>query len=192
VRLKRIIDLAFALVGMVFFSPVMVLIAIAIRLDSNGPVLYRQTRVGLGGRLFEVLKFRSMRFDAEADCGAQWARHGDPRVTRFGRWIRKYHLDELPQFLNVLRGEMSFVGPRPERPVFVEQLRAQIPFYDERHSVLPGITGWAQVQYSYGASVEDALCKLEYDLFYLKNQSLLFDIAIVFRTIRVLRFGNGR
>jgi lipopolysaccharide/colanic/teichoic acid biosynthesis glycosyltransferase len=133
-----------------------------------------------------------MQLNAERDKGAQWAQADDPRITRVGRFIRKYRLDELPQFFNVIRGEMSFVGPRPERPCFVEELREQIPYYDERHSVRPGITGWAQVEYGYGASVEDAFRKLEYDLFYLKHLSILFDIAIVFRTIRVVLFGAGR
>src|SRR5205823_1582792 len=142
-------------------------------LDSKGSVIYRQVRVGWKGKNFEVLKFRSMRTDAESANGAQWATQDDPRVTRVGRFIRKYRLDELPQFLNVIRGDMSFVGPRPERPVFVESLRQAIPYYDERHSVRPGITGWAQVQYGYGASLEDAYRKLEYDLFYLKNMSIL-------------------
>jgi len=170
----------------------MVLIFIVIRLDSKGPVLYRQTRVGLTGKVFNLIKFRSMRIDAESGTGPQWAQRDDPRITHVGRFLRKYRLDELPQFLNVIRGEMSFVGPRPERPAFVEQLQEQIPFYDERHSVRPGVTGWAQVQYTYGASVEDAARKLEYDLFYLKSLSVLFDIAILFRTVRVVLFGSGR
>ena len=190
--LKRIADLAFGLLGLVLLSPIMLLTAIAVRLDSKGPVLYRQERVGLTGKVFNLVKFRSMQTNAEAGKGAQWAQIDDPRVTRVGRFIRKYRLDELPQFLNVIRGEMSFVGPRPERPCFVEQLREQIPFYDERHSVRPGITGWAQVEYTYTASVEDAFRKLEYDLFYLKNLSILFDFAILFRTVRVVLFGAGR
>jgi exopolysaccharide biosynthesis polyprenyl glycosylphosphotransferase len=190
--LKRIIDLAFGLLGTVLFSPIIALTAIAVRLDSRGPVLYRQSRVGFTGKVFNLVKFRSMQLNAERDKGAQWAQADDPRITRVGRFIRKYRLDELPQFFNVIRGEMSFVGPRPERPCFVEELREQIPYYDERHSVRPGITGWAQVEYGYGASVEDAFRKLEYDLFYLKHLSILFDIAIVFRTIRVVLFGAGR
>jgi sugar transferase (PEP-CTERM system associated) len=190
--LKRIIDLAFGLFGIVLFSPIIALIAIAIRLDSKGPALYRQARVGVTGKVFNLLKFRSMRLDAEDASGAVWSQHDDPRITRLGRFLRKYRLDELPQFLNVLRGEMSFVGPRPERPCFVDQLREKIPFYDERHSVRPGITGWAQVEYKYGASIEDAFHKLEYDLFYLKHLSIVFDIAIVFRTVRVVLFGFGR
>jgi lipopolysaccharide/colanic/teichoic acid biosynthesis glycosyltransferase len=165
--------------------------AAAVRLDSKGPAIYRQKRVGLGGREFEVLKFRSMRLDAEQANGAQWASKDDPRVTRVGRFIRKFRLDELPQFVNVIRGEMSFVGPRPERQVFVEQLRKDISYYDERHSVRPGLTGWAQVEYPYGATVEDAYRKLEYDLFYLKNMSIFFDCAIVLKTIRIVLTGTG-
>jgi sugar transferase (PEP-CTERM system associated) len=189
---KRIFDLFFASVGLVLSAPLMALVAIGVRLDSPGPILYRQVRVGLRGKCFELLKFRSMREDAEDGDGAQWAQENDPRVTRLGKYLRKYRLDELPQFINVIRGEMSFAGPRPERPYFVEILRAQIPYYDERHSVRPGITGWAQVEYGYGASVEDAYRKLEYDLFYLKNMSILFDCAIVFQTIRIVLLGRAR
>jgi sugar transferase (PEP-CTERM system associated) len=187
---KRFTDLVCALVALVVLSPLMVLIAAAVRLDSRGPALFRQVRVGVGGKHFEVLKFRSMRVDAEA-TGAQWATECDPRVTRLGRILRKYRLDELPQFINVIRGDMSFVGPRPERPVFVQELRKLIPYYDERHSVRPGVTGWAQVKYSYGASVEDALRKLEFDLFYIQNMSPLFDLFIMFQTTRVVLFGGG-
>jgi sugar transferase (PEP-CTERM system associated) len=189
--IKRALDLACSIVGLVLSSPAMLLIGIAIRLDSKGPAIYRQTRVGLRGRPFEVLKFRSMRTDAEAENGAQWAQDEDPRVTRVGRFLRRYRLDELPQFVNVIRGEMSFVGPRPERPVFVEQLRQKISYYDERHSVRPGLTGWAQVSYHYGASFEDTARKLEYDLFYLKNMSVLFDCAIILKTIRIVLTGFG-
>jgi sugar transferase (PEP-CTERM system associated) len=189
--LKRSLDLAAAIVGFLVSLPIMALVALAVRLESSGPVIYRQTRVGRMGKPFEVLKFRSMRSDAEKDRGAQWAQQDDPRVTRIGRFIRKYRLDELPQFINVIRGDMSFVGPRPERPHFVEQLRQVIPYYDERHSVRPGLTGWAQVQYSYGSSVEDAFNKLEYDLFYLKNLSPVFDLAIIFKTIQIVVRGSG-
>jgi len=188
---KRAMDLAFSLVGLIVSLPLMGLITIAIRLDSKGPAIYRQERVGLGGRCFELLKFRSMRADAEVGNGVQWACENDRRITRVGRFLRKFRLDEVPQFLNVIRGEMSFVGPRPERPVFVEQLRKEISYYDERHSVRPGITGWAQVQYHYGSSVEDSFRKLEYDLFYLKNLSLLFDCAIVLKTVRIVLMGSG-
>ena len=188
--LKRILDLVASIVGLIVSLPVMFLVGLAVRLDSKGPVIYRQTRVGRMGKCFEVLKFRSMRSDAERN-GAQWASEDDPRVTRIGAFLRKYRLDELPQFVNVIRGDMSFVGPRPERPSFVEDLRKAISYYDERHSVRPGITGWAQVQYAYGASVEDAFNKLEYDLFYLKNMSLSFDVAIIIRTVGIVFGGRG-
>jgi sugar transferase (PEP-CTERM system associated) len=189
--LKRSLDLSFAAAGFVLALPVMIIVSILIRLDSRGPVLYRQARVGLGGQKFYVLKFRSMREDAETINGAQWAQEEDPRVTRVGRFMRKYRLDELPQFINVIHGEMSFVGPRPERPEFVQQLREVISYYDERHSVRPGITGWAQVQYRYGSSVEDASRKLEYDLFYLKNMSVVFDFLIVLKTVGIVLSGFG-
>lgn len=192
VSLKRMLDLALGFIGLFLSAPLMAVIAAAIRLDSRGPAIYRQTRVGMGGRCFEVLKFRSMRTDSEAGGAVKWAAENDPRVTRVGRILRKYRFDELPQFLNIIRGDMSFVGPRPERPVFVEQLRREIPYYDERHSVRPGLTGWAQTQYPYGATVEDARHKLEYDLFYLKNMSLLFDCAIVIQTVRIVLFGQNR
>jgi exopolysaccharide biosynthesis polyprenyl glycosylphosphotransferase len=189
--LKRILDLVAAVIGLLASLPIMLFVAVAIRLDSKGSIIYRQKRVGRMNRPFEVLKFRSMRVDAEKESGAQWATENDPRITRIGRFLRKYRLDELPQFINVIRGEMSFVGPRPERPEFVTQLREKIPYYDERHSVRPGLTGWAQVRYSYGSSVDDASQKLEYDLFYLKNMSLTFDLAILFNTIRIVLGGHG-
>ena len=189
--LKRTLDLTFGIFGLIVSLPVMALVALAIKLDSRGPVIFRQKRVGLGGRPFELLKFRSMRVDAEQANGAQWAASNDPRATRVGRFIRKFRLDELPQFINLIRGEMSFVGPRPERPVFVEQLRKDIAYYDERHSVRPGITGWAQVMYPYAATVEDSYRKLEYDLFYLKNMSIFFDCAIILKTIRTVLSGEG-
>ena len=188
---KRVLDLAAGILGFVVSMPVMILVALAVRLDSKGPIIYRQLRVGRMGRGFDVLKFRSMRTDAEQANGAQWASENDPRMTRIGRFLRKYRLDELPQFVNVIRGEMSFVGPRPERPCFVNELRKTIPYYDERHSVRPGLTGWAQVQYAYGSSIEDAFNKLEYDLFYLQHMSLTFDLAIIFRTIRIVIGGRG-
>lgn len=189
--LKRILDMTAGIIGTLLSMPLMVVTAAAVWLDSKGPVLYRQTRVGRMGKCFELLKFRSMGADAERESGAQWAAENDPRVTRVGRFLRKYRLDELPQFINVIRGEMSFVGPRPERPCFVKELRKVIPYYDERHSVRPGITGWAQVQFSYGSSVEDAVSKLEYDLFYLKNMSILFDLAIIFETVRIVIGARG-
>jgi sugar transferase (PEP-CTERM system associated) len=188
---KRSLDLTFGTIGFLCSLPLMLLVALAVRLESKGPVIYRQLRVGRMSRNFQILKFRSMRLDAEVSGRAQWATKGDPRVTRIGGFLRKYRLDELPQFINIMRGDMSFVGPRPERPYFVEELRRELPYYDERHSVRPGLTGWAQVQYSYGASVEDAYRKLEYDLFYLKNMSPLFDIAIMMRTIRIVVSGFG-
>jgi sugar transferase (PEP-CTERM system associated) len=189
--LKRALDLAAAIVGLLVSLPIMALVALAVRLDSKGGAIYRQVRVGRMGKPFQVLKFRSMRVDAEQQNGAQWASENDPRTTRIGRFLRTYRLDELPQFVNVIRGDMSFVGPRPERPCFVEELRKTIPYYDERHSVRPGITGWAQVEYFYGSSVEDAFNKLEYDFFYLKNMSVLFDLAIIFQTIRIVIRGQG-
>ncbi|MBV8819400.1 MAG: TIGR03013 family PEP-CTERM/XrtA system glycosyltransferase [Acidobacteriaceae bacterium] len=190
-RAKRFMDVVLAACGLMLLSPLMLLVAVAIRLESKGAVIYRQQRVGLRGSTFEILKFRSMRADAEAGGRAVWAQKGDPRVTRAGRVLRKYRIDEIPQLLNVLRGQMSLVGPRPERPVFVEQLRAEIPFYDERHSIRPGLTGWAQVQSGYGASVEDTMTKLEYDLFYAKNLSLGFDLLIALKTIRTVLTGSG-
>lgn len=189
--IKRMFDLTFGALGLLLSAPLMLLVALVVKLESKGPVVYHQTRVGRANREFEVLKFRSMREDAESSSGAQWAAVNDPRVTRVGSFMRKYRLDELPQFINVLRGEMSFVGPRPERPCFVTELRQSIPYYDERHSVRPGITGWAQVRYPYGSSVEDAASKLEYDLFYLKNMSAVFDMAILFETIRIVMGGRG-
>jgi sugar transferase (PEP-CTERM system associated) len=191
VVLKRLMDIVISSAMLVLTAPVMALVAAAICLDSKGPVIYYQARVGFKGYIFDVLKFRSMRTDAEALTGAQWAVQGDPRITRVGRFIRKYRLDELPQLVNVLRGEMSFVGPRPERPCFVDELRQHIPFYDERHSVRPGITGWAQVQYSYSDSVLGSQRKLEYDLFYLKNLSIFFDCAIILKTVQIVLTGSG-
>ena len=188
--LKRAFDLAVATCVLICAAPLMACLAVAIRLDSKGPILYRQERVGRGGKPYSLWKFRSMRTDAEAN-GAVWARTDDERVTRVGRLMRKTRMDELPQVLNVLRGEMSFVGPRPERPVFVDQLKEQIPFYGLREGVKPGITGWAQIRYPYGASVDDARNKLEFDLYYVKNGSLFLDLAIIFHTVRHVLFGRG-
>ena len=188
--LKRIGDLAGALIGLAFLAPLMSGIALCIKMDSPGPILYRQTRVGLHGYPYVLLKFRSMRQDAEAE-GVKWAELGDSRVTKLGYWLRKLRLDELPQFFNVLKGEMSLVGPRPERPHFVEGLRNQIPYYDLRHTVRPGITGWAQTCFQYAASLEDSHVKLQYDLYYVKNLSLWLDLKIFFRTIRVVLQGSG-
>jgi sugar transferase (PEP-CTERM system associated) len=189
--IKRAFDLAASVVLFAATLPLMIVTALAIKVESPGPVIYRQVRTGRAGRPFTVLKFRSMRADAEKDGVAQWAKPGDARVTRVGRVIRKLRIDELPQLINVLRGEMSFVGPRPERPEFVAKLKEQIPFYDLRHSVKPGLTGWAQVRYSYGASVEDARTKLQFDLYYVKNHSLFLDILILFETARVILFREG-
>lgn len=189
--LRRGGDLGFALLVLLFTLPVMLLAAVLIKLDSRGPVLYRQVRIGEHGAPFTLLKFRSMRVDAEAAAGPQWATLRDPRVTRIGGVLRSTRIDELPQILNVLRGEMSFIGPRPERPHFVGQLAEVIPFYRDRAAVKPGITGWAQVNYPYGASIEDAREKLSYDLYYVKNRSLFLDVLILFATVRVILFREG-
>jgi sugar transferase (PEP-CTERM system associated) len=187
---KRGIDLALSLGMSVLAVPLMAITALAIWIESGRPVLYRQERVGEHGRVFTLVKFRSMRTDAEQGTPI-WAQQADDRVTRVGRFIRKTRLDELPQLWNVLRGDMSFVGPRPERPFFVEQLAAVLPFYHQRHAVRPGLTGWAQVRYRYGASLEDATEKLRYDLYYIKHLSIAFDLTIVFDTVKVILFGKG-
>ena len=189
-QVKRIIDFGVSSLLLIPTMPVMIIAALAIRLDSPGPVFFKQKRVGLGNREFTTWKFRSMRQDAEEN-GAVWAEKEDARVTRVGKWIRKLRIDELPQLINVFKGDMSLIGPRPERPEFVKKLEEQIPYYSLRHSVRPGITGWAQVSYPYGASVEDSRNKLEYDLYYVKNRSLLFDLKIILRTIGVVFFGEG-
>jgi len=188
---KRAFDIIASLLLLLPGLPLMVLAAIAIRLETPGPALFRQERVGLGGRTFRVLKFRSMCVDAEKDGKPRWASANDPRITRVGRFLRRTRLDELPQVFNVLKGEMSFVGPRPERPFFVEQLTQQIPFYGARHTVKPGITGWAQVRCSYGASVEDATRKLQFELYYVKNHTLFLDLVILVETVRVVLSGAG-
>jgi exopolysaccharide biosynthesis polyprenyl glycosylphosphotransferase len=175
----------------VLSAPFMALTAIAIALESGVPVLYCQERVGENGRTFTLCKFRSMRLDAEKGGRPVWATSDDDRVTRVGRFIRLTRLDELPQLWNVLRGDMSFVGPRPERPFFVAELTQEIPFYQQRHVVKPGITGWAQVKYRYGASIEDAKEKLRYDLYYIKHLSIFFDLTIVFDTVKVVLFRKG-
>lgn len=189
--IKRAFDVVVSAAMFVVALPVMVLVALAVKATSRGPVLYRQNRVGEGGRVFEIYKFRSMRADAEAETGAVWARPGDPRVTPIGRFLRRSRLDELPQLWNVLRGDMSFVGPRPERPEFVAQLTEQIPFYGVRHFVRPGLTGWAQVRYAYGASVEDSLEKLQYDLFYIKHLSLTLDLYVLVETVKIVLLQRG-
>lgn len=188
---KRAFDVLTSSFLLLLASPVMLVTMLAIKLESDGPVIYRQERVGLGGKSFMCLKFRSMRTDAEKNGVAVWASKNDPRVTRVGAFIRKTRIDELPQLFSVLKGEMSMVGPRPERPSFVAQLKEQIPFYDVRHSVKPGVTGWAQVRYAYGASVEDALHKHQYDLYYVKNNSLFLDLLVIFETVSVVLFREG-
>ena len=188
---KRVFDVVSSSVLLVLASPVMVLTALAIRLDSVGPILYRQERVGLAGKGFSCIKFRSMRTDAEKDGVARWATKNDSRITRVGAFIRKTRIDELPQLFSVLHGEMSMVGPRPERPSFVAQLREQIPFYDLRHTVKPGLTGWAQVRYAYGASLEDARKKHQFDLYYVKNNSVLLDLQVLIETVSVVLFREG-
>ncbi|MGL4573197.1 MAG: TIGR03013 family XrtA/PEP-CTERM system glycosyltransferase [Burkholderiaceae bacterium] len=188
---KRIFDVLASLALLALTWPVIVVTAMLIKLESRGPVLYRQERVGLSGRSFQVLKLRSMCSDAERDGVARWATSNDSRVTRVGRVIRKTRIDELPQLFNVLKGEMSFVGPRPERPVFVQKLSEDLAFYDVRHTVKPGITGWAQVRFSYASTLDEAKKKLHYDLYYVKNHSLFLDVVILFQTIRVILFQVG-
>jgi sugar transferase (PEP-CTERM system associated) len=187
---KRSFDIVIALVAFVLTLPLMILVAIAVWLESGGPVLFRQERTGFKGRTFKIMKFRSMCHSAE-EGGPVWAASDDKRVTRVGRFIRKYRLDELPQIINVLRGEMSLVGPRPERPHFCELLGENIPFFQLRHTVRPGITGWAQIKYQYGASVEESKTKLEYDFFYIKHMSIVLDLAILFETAKVMIYGRG-
>ena len=188
---RRGSNFALALLGLVFSLPLLPFIMLAVKLDSPGPVLYRQIRVGKRGVTFYCYKFRTMRQDAEADTGATWATDDDPRITRVGKFLRTSRLDEIPQLWCVLKGDMHFVGPRPERPEFVEWLSKEIPYYGVRHVVRPGITGWAQVQYKYGNTLEDAREKLQYDLFYIKNASLGLDILIVFQTIKIVLLGRG-
>ena len=183
-------DIAISLLLLMFTLPLMLLVAVLVRLDSPGPALYRQERVGLGGKPFTLLKFRSMNTNAELR-GPAWAQQRDPRVTRIGSFMRRTRIDELPQLINVLRGQMSFIGPRPERPHFVEQLAEAIPYYRERARVKPGLTGWAQVNYPYGASVEDARAKLSYDLYYVRYRSVVLDLSILFATVRVILFQEG-
>ncbi|MFC3214291.1 MULTISPECIES: TIGR03013 family XrtA/PEP-CTERM system glycosyltransferase [Novosphingobium] len=187
---KRLFDITVSLILLVVSAPVILLFALLVKIDSRGPAFYRQPRVGRFGEPFDVIKLRSMRVDAEA-AGAQWASKDDPRVTRMGRFIRKVRIDELPQAWTVLKGEMSFVGPRPERPEFVADLEQQLRYYAERHMVKPGITGWAQINYPYGASIEDSRHKLEYDLYYAKNYTLFLDFLIILQTLRVILWSEG-
>ncbi|MFT4172410.1 MAG: TIGR03013 family PEP-CTERM/XrtA system glycosyltransferase [Rhodocyclaceae bacterium] len=188
---KRVFDVVAAIVLLILAAPVMFVTVLAILFEDGGPVLYTQERVGQGGRAFKVVKFRSMRTDAEGDGKPRWAQSNDDRVTRVGRLIRKARIDELPQLLNVLVGDMSMVGPRPEREYFVDQLTAQVPFYAVRHSVKPGVTGWAQVRYQYGASIDDSVQKLQYDLYYVKNHTLFLDLMVLAETVRVVMTGEG-
>jgi sugar transferase (PEP-CTERM system associated) len=188
---RRAISVIISLIGLLVALPLLPFIILAIRLDSKGPIFYTQTRVGKGGRLFKVVKFRTMRQDAEAASGPKWAGDHDPRVTRVGKFLRASRLDEIPQLWCVLKGDMAFVGPRPERPEFIELLSKEIPYYGVRHMVRPGLTGWAQVKYKYGSTVEESREKLQYDLFYIKNVSIGLDLLIMFQTIKTVLLGRG-
>ena len=188
---KRLTGWVLAFLMLLILSPLMLLVALAIKLDSRGPVIFSQERVGEDGKIFVLHKFRSMKVDAEKESGPVWATEDDPRVTRVGRIIRKLRIDELPQLWNVFKGNMSFVGPRPERPFFVEKLEKQIPYYHERFSVKPGVTGWAQIKYPYGASEKDALEKLKYELYYIKNMSMVMDLLVIFHTVKIVLLGRG-
>jgi len=188
---RRVLNFGVALIGLLLTLPLLPFIVLAIKLDSPGPVLYKQKRVGREGAHFYCFKFRTMRADAEADTGATWALDDDPRITRVGRFLRRSRLDEIPQLWCVLKGDMQFVGPRPERPEFVEWLSTEIPFYGVRNVVRPGITGWAQIRYKYGNTLEDAKEKLQYDLFYIKNASIGLDLLIMFHTIKIVLLGRG-
>ena len=190
-KAKRLLDLLFAMLIGIFAAPVIILAAIIVKLESKGPVFFIQERIGEGNRKFNIVKFRSMTTDAEKN-GPQWASKNDNRVTKFGKIMRATRIDELPQLWNVLRGEMSFVGPRPEREFFIQQLEKEIPYYNLRHTVKPGLTGWAQVMYPYGASVEDAYRKLQYDLYYIKHHSIPFDVKVLLKTVTIVIFGKGR
>jgi len=190
-RIKRIFDITCAIIIAIITSPIMLISILIIKLESKGNTLYIQKRVGLGNKEFNIYKFRSMGQDAEIN-GAQWAEKNDPRVTKFGNIMRKTRIDELPQLWNVIKGDMTFVGPRPERMIFIKELEKGIPFYNIRHCVKPGLTGWAQVKYPYGASVEDAFQKLQYDLYYIKHQTVVFDIMVLFKTLKIVIFGRGR
>lgn len=190
-KLKRLLDIIVSFVILLISLPITLITAIAIKLDSEGPVFFKQERMGQNGQIFNMIKFRSMRNDAEKLTGPVWSQKNDPRVTRVGRIIRKLRIDEIPQFINVLKGDMSVVGPRPERPYFVEKLSKEIPYYKRRLKVRPGITGWAQVKHKYDESIEDVKIKLRYDLFYIENMSIRMDLKILFRTIFVVLFGKG-
>jgi len=189
--MKKISSNLLSLMLCIFMFPILIIIAIAIKLDSPGPVFYRQDRVGKNSKIFTLYKFRTMFIDAEKDNHPQWASDYDPRITRIGRILRKFRLDEIPQIINIFQGNMNFIGPRPERPYFVEKLKVQIPYYNLRLTIEPGITGWAAVKYGYGATIEDSIQKLQYDLYYIKNMSFTFDMVILFMTMRVALFGEG-
>jgi len=188
---KRTTDLIFSVVISVLALPLFAVVALAVKLDSKGPVFFKQERVGENGKVYTVYKFRSMTENAEMDSGPVWAAEDDPRITRVGRVIRKLRIDELPQLLNVIKGDMSFVGPRPERPFFVEELKKKVPYYNERFTIKPGVTGWAQVMYGYGATETDALEKLKYDLYYIKNMSLMLDLMVMFHTAKIVLLSRG-
>jgi sugar transferase (PEP-CTERM system associated) len=189
--IRRLLSITISLIGLILAAPLLPLIMLAIRLDSRGPVFYTQTRVGKAGRVFKVVKFRTMRQDAEAVSGPKWAGESDPRVTRVGKFLRSSRLDEIPQLWCVLKGDMAFVGPRPERPEFIEWLSKEIPYYGVRHMVRPGVTGWAQVKYKYGSTIEDSREKLQYDLYYIKNASIGFDLLIMFLTVKTVLLRRG-
>jgi sugar transferase (PEP-CTERM system associated) len=191
VLVRRVLSIIISLIGLLLALPLLPFVALAVRLDSEGPVFYTQTRVGKRGRLFKVVKFRTMRQDAESSSGAQWAADNDPRITRVGRFLRMSRLDEIPQLWCVLKGDMAFVGPRPERPEFIEGLSKEIPYYGVRHMVRPGVTGWAQIKYKYGSTIEDAREKLQYDLYYIKHASIGLDLLIMFQTVKIVILGRG-
>jgi exopolysaccharide biosynthesis polyprenyl glycosylphosphotransferase len=190
-KIKRLMDIIISLVILLLSSPILIITAIAIKVESRGPIFYKQERSGLNGKVFKIIKFRSMIRDAEKKSGPVWSQKNDPRITKVGAFIRRVRIDEIPQMINVLKGDMSLVGPRPERPYFVEKLSQEIPLYKRRLKVRPGITGWAQVKHKYDETVEDVKTKLRYDLFYIENMSLRNDLKILFRTIFVVLFGKG-
>ena len=189
--IKRVVGFVLSALMFLCLSPLLILVSLVIRLDSRGPILFSQERVGENGEIFTIYKFRSMRTDAETISGPVWAEEDDPRITRVGKIIRKLRIDELPQLWNVLKGDMSFVGPRPERPYFVEKLKQKVPYYNQRFAVKPGVTGWAQIKYPYGATENDALEKLKYDLYYIKNMSLIMDLMVIFQTVKTVLLGKG-
>jgi len=188
---RRVVSLLASIVLLVLLFPILLVAAFLVKIDSPGPVFYRQERVGKGGKIFRILKFRSMRQDAEGEGGPRWATENDPRITRFGGILRKSRLDEVPQLINVLKGDLNLVGPRPERPAFVEQLEKAIPYYAIRHTVRPGLTGWAQVEFAYSGTIEESKEKLQYDLFYIKNMSVKLDLLVLFKTVKIVLLGRG-